>query len=494
MRDILEEHGLLFLGSRLKRLADRMQADAIEVFEAMELGVQPSQVPLLTALETYGPMTITEAVPALGISQPAVTRIVGGLVELDLVSATRTDGDQRQKNLDLTARGRALVQRIKTTLWPPVGAAADALCAGLDGPFLQQIKALEQRLEDRSLASRIHAARDAPPPAAPPAASRLTILDYTDDLAPAFSEITRDWVEKLFKIEENDRRIIDDPRGTIIDRGGIILFVEAEGLGIVATCALIKIDDGVFELTKMGVREEARGRKVGEALLRAVIARAEAMQMDELFLLTNSKLAPAIHLYEKLGFEHDARIMRDYGSRYARCNVAMRHPLPARTMAAMAEAYSVRPARGAADLAAVAQLFREYGDFIGVDLATQNFDGEVAALPGAYVPPEGELFLAIGPDGTPVGCVALRAFERGARCEVKRFFVRPGVRGAGLGRRLLEALTSFAAAAGYRELVLDTLPTLVAAIALYERNGFVRIPPYWNNLIPGVVYFAKTLA
>jgi len=87
----------------------------------------------------------------------------------------------------------------------------------------------------------------------------------------------------------------------------------------------MKIEDGVFELTKMGVLERARGRKAGELLLSAALERAKSMEIDTLFLLTNAKCVAAIKLYEKLGFEHDAEIMKRYGGEYARCNVAMRY-------------------------------------------------------------------------------------------------------------------------------------------------------------------------
>ncbi len=486
--DILAEHGVLFLGSRLKRLADRMQADAAEVLERLELGVQPSQVTLLAALDRFGPLSVGDAVEALGISQPAVTRLAASLLDAGLISADRTAHDQRQKTLDLTASGRALVTRIKSTLWPPVRAAAEALTADLDGSFLQQVERLEANLARRSLSARVDDARTAPT-----ATLRgLRIVEYSEALAPAFAEITREWVEGFFKIEENDRRIIEDPQGTIIDRGGFILFVEAEGLGIVGTCALIKIEDNVFELTKMGVKASARGRKAGEFLLDAVLKRAEAMGLDELFLLTNAKLAAAVHLYEKAGFQHDAEIMRRYGGRYARANVAMRYPLATKDKRKL-ETTTVRPARGAADLAAVAQLFRDYADAIGVDLSSQNFEAEVANLPGAYAPPAGELFLAVDADGTPVGCAGVRAFEPGRRCELKRLFVRPGVQGAGLGRRLLDAAFEAARQAGYSEMVLDCLPQLEAAIALYDRAGFKRTAPYWNNVIPGAIYFSKQI-
>jgi N-acetylglutamate synthase-like GNAT family acetyltransferase len=155
----------------------------------------------------------------------------------------------------------------------------------------------------------------------------LSIVEYSDHLAATFHDINAEWIEAMFTMEDNDRDILENPRARIIDRGGIILFIEAEGMGIIGTCALIRIGEGVFELTKMGVRETLRGLKAGEILLAAILERARAMEMETLFLLTNSKCAAAVHLYEKLGFQHDVEIMARYGTRYERCNVAMRYPL-----------------------------------------------------------------------------------------------------------------------------------------------------------------------
>ena len=153
----------------------------------------------------------------------------------------------------------------------------------------------------------------------------LTIREYDDALARDFHDINAEWIETMFTLEPADREVLDDPRGKIVDPGGDILFVEADGIGVVGTCALRKSGKGAFELTKMGVRDSARGRKAGEFLLRATLARAREIGADPLYLLTSSKCAAAIHLYEKLGFVHDADIMRDYGARYQRCDVAMRY-------------------------------------------------------------------------------------------------------------------------------------------------------------------------
>lgn len=154
-------------------------------------------------------------------------------------------------------------------------------------------------------------------------AEGLRILDYSDALAPAFRDINAEWIQAMYSLEQTDIDVLDHPRERIVDKGGDILFVEADGLGVVGACALQKTGEGQYELTKMGVLEKARGRKAGEALLKAVIGRAGELGARRLYLLSNRKSEAAIHLYEKLGFRHDEGVMREFGARYARCNVAM---------------------------------------------------------------------------------------------------------------------------------------------------------------------------
>ena len=157
-----------------------------------------------------------------------------------------------------------------------------------------------------------------------PVGPGLTIREFSPDLAHHFRDINAQWITAMYTLEPGDRTVLDDPQGAIVDPGGDILFVEATGLGIVGTCALRKSGEGEFELTKMGVLESARGGKAGEFLLRAIIARAGSLGATTLYLLSNRKSAAAVHLYEKLGFVHDAEIMRRFGSHYERCDVAMR--------------------------------------------------------------------------------------------------------------------------------------------------------------------------
>ncbi len=153
----------------------------------------------------------------------------------------------------------------------------------------------------------------------------LSIVEFDDSLAMAFRDINAEWIADMYRLEDTDREVLDNPRARIIDPGGAILFVEADGLGVIGACALQRTSAGCFELTKMGVLAAARGLKAGEYLLGAVIARAQAMGAEMLYLLSNRKSAAAVHLYEKLGFVHDDEIMRVYGARYERCDVAMRY-------------------------------------------------------------------------------------------------------------------------------------------------------------------------
>lgn len=152
----------------------------------------------------------------------------------------------------------------------------------------------------------------------------MQFLDFTPSLAKDFERINREWIQEMFVLEPIDEQVIGDPQAFIIDRGGYIWFVADEKGLILGTCALMKKADGVFELTKMGVTAAARGKKVGEALLHHVLEKAPIIAFDTLFLLTNKRCEAAIHLYEKLGFRHDAEIMQTYGGAYSRCDVAMR--------------------------------------------------------------------------------------------------------------------------------------------------------------------------
>lgn len=137
-------------------------------------------------------------------------------------------------------------------------------------------------------------------------------------------------------------------------------------------------------------------------------------------------------------------------------------------------------------------LFREYETWFGISLCFQNFDDEVAALPGKYAPPEGRLYIAFD-DDEALGCIALRKIEDGV-CEMKRLFLRESSRGKGVGKMLIEKVLEDAAEMGYRLMRLDTYPPKMGkAVDLYKAYGFYEIPSYYNNPHDDVLYMEKKL-
>ena len=144
----------------------------------------------------------------------------------------------------------------------------------------------------------------------------------------------------------------------------------------------------------------------------------------------------------------------------------------------------------------VRKLLNEYSLIPGVVQCLDDFERELASLPGAYAPPSGCLLLAVedlpGNAGEAIGCAAIRRLERDV-CEMKRLYVRPPFRRSGAARELVEELIQEARSIGYRRMVLDTLPSMEAAHKLYRTLGFREIPPYPKNPIPGALFFQLTL-
>ncbi len=146
-------------------------------------------------------------------------------------------------------------------------------------------------------------------------------------------------------------------------------------------------------------------------------------------------------------------------------------------------------------MAAVREIFQEYAEGLGIDLRVQQFDAELAGLPGDYAEPRGALLLATV-DGELAGCCALRPLDTADypnTSEMKRLYVRKAFRGFGLGRLLTEAILDAARQAGYASVLLDTLNEMDTARNLYADLGFEEIPPYYHNPISGAHYLKVNL-
>lgn len=148
--------------------------------------------------------------------------------------------------------------------------------------------------------------------------NHIQIIDYKPDLQPYFENINKQWIAELFALEEFDRLQLENPDENIISKGGAIIFAQ-ENDQVLGTVALSKVEEGVYEMIKMGVMPEARGKKLGLLLGQHILIKAKSMGGHKVVLYSNTKLAPALSLYRKLGFREAAKEC----GKYERCDIKM---------------------------------------------------------------------------------------------------------------------------------------------------------------------------
>lgn len=292
----------------------------------------------------------------------------------------------------------------------------------------------------------------------------------------------------------------------------LVAVEEGQIVGHVALSAveLSSGEAGWFGLGPVAVAPPRQGAGIGSALIRAVLDRLRARGA------AGCVLVGAPGYYRRFGFEACARLVLPGVPPSHFLAISFGGPVPealVRYHAAFgleAEAERATPsiprvgkgesvsrdeiveAKSAGDYGVGRELIEEYAAALGVDLCFQNFAAEITDLARVYGPPRGCLLLARR-DGEWTGCVAVRERD-GESCEMKRLYVRPPGRGTGLGRRLADAAIRVAWGLGYARMVLDTLPSMKEAQALYRSLGFREVEGYYPNPLPGTLYLALDLA
>ncbi|MEI7036660.1 MarR family winged helix-turn-helix transcriptional regulator [Fulvimonas yonginensis] len=155
MEDVLRALGHLTLGSRLRRIGERLQATTQAYLATVGIDVPAAQLPVLATLDRHGPLTVGELAQALRLTQPGVTRMADRLQRAGLVTSRRLAGDQRVRRLALSAGGRRLIDQARQRVWPVIEAALADQCAGLSGTLLQQLDAFEDALLGGSIEARL---------------------------------------------------------------------------------------------------------------------------------------------------------------------------------------------------------------------------------------------------------------------------------------------------------------------------------------------------
>ncbi|UCF06037.1 MAG: bifunctional helix-turn-helix transcriptional regulator/GNAT family N-acetyltransferase [bacterium] len=293
--DLIKRLGPMALGSRLKRLTIRMNKDISRLYRELGIEFEARWFPVAYLLRQQSPLSISEIADELNYSHTAIKNFTNEMLQKGLLESNRDPSDRRRRLLQLSRMGRHAVDRM-VPVWREVRAVAGNLVESSEPNLLASIEGIEQQLDQKEMYPRIRERLR------PRLLEAIEILDYRPAYKKYFWSLNYEWLKKYFRVERADEKPLSDPKGQIINRGGVVLYARLDGQ-VVGTAALVRHEDNVFELTKMAVTATARRRMVGTKLTLAIIERAKSCGAERLFLETHPKLKPAQRLYEKIGFE-----------------------------------------------------------------------------------------------------------------------------------------------------------------------------------------------
>lgn len=311
MLELYQQTGPLALGSRLRQLGETLAEQSTRVHQLYQLGIDTKWFPVFFMLRNGECLSISALAEAIGHSHASVSKIVKEMSAAGLLRSEKVAGDGRINAVCLTAAAQQRLAAFDQQN-EDVELVVEAMLAACQNNLWEALEEFEQQLEQGDFFSRVEkrfAARER---------QRVEIGDATEAELAAFSKLNYDWIEKYFEVEDSDRVALDAPKEYILDKGGSILMARYQG-ELAGTCALLKTDAQTYELAKMAVADEFKGRGLGYLLGKAALHRARELGARRVFLDSNTSLTPALNLYRKLGFKRvDAQ-----PSPYARCNIQM---------------------------------------------------------------------------------------------------------------------------------------------------------------------------
>jgi ribosomal protein S18 acetylase RimI-like enzyme len=256
-------------------------------------------------------MPIMEIAKDIGHSHVSVSQIVKAMKKNGLVLEKSDKSDRRKTIVSLSNKGKQEALKIADQ-YKDVGSAVEAMFAQTTNDLWKAIEEWEHLLEQKTLFKRVVDQKKTREQ------SHMQIVAYSKKYQKAFKELNMEWISRYFQVEDADLKYLDHPESNVLNKGGHILMAlyNREPVG---TCAIVKMNKETFELAKMAVSPNMRGKGIGELLCRHAMKKAKQLGAKKLYLESNTVLKPAIDLYYKMGFQKVSK----RPSPYARCNIQM---------------------------------------------------------------------------------------------------------------------------------------------------------------------------
>ncbi len=310
MEKFFDRAGPMALGSRMRLLSERLTQDATRVYGLYGLDFEPRWLPVLYSLMGKDGQPVVQLAQDIGQSQAAISQVIKDLAKRGIVTLTKSEDDARKTLVTLTDAARAELPKFERQM-EDVGTAMTDLLATTHHNLWLALDEFEDALDASGLYDRVYAARKRRE------GNAVEIVPYTEAYRSVFRDLNVEWITTYFAMEPEDYKKLDHPEAILEDGGAILIaLVDGEPLGC---CAVVRMDDTTFELSKMAVSPKAQGRHAGYRLGLACIAEAKRLGAQRLYLESNTSLKPAIRLYHKLGFQR----LPARSSPYQRANIQM---------------------------------------------------------------------------------------------------------------------------------------------------------------------------
>jgi len=287
----------LFFGIRLKKTGEMLSSQISEILFDEKIEFEPRGIYLLIILKEKEQASIKEIAAILVMTHPAIVQIVNSLNNIGMITQSKSADDKRITLIKLTEKGKEELNRINPVL-TEIESAVESIINEIDVNLKYSLSKLSEAVKNKMLTMKVNEGLKQK------SIDEVNIVPYKRKYKSDFAKLNYEWLEKYFNTEKGeaeDNRLLNNPEREIIKKGGEIFFALLNE-NVVGTCAVLKIDDSIYEIAKMGVTEKAQGKQIGKKLALTAIGYAVEKGASKLRLYTSSKLTAAQNLYRVLGF------------------------------------------------------------------------------------------------------------------------------------------------------------------------------------------------
>lgn len=314
MEDFFDKTGVMAIGTRLRMLSERVTKESEKIFALYNVDIKPKWYPVFfSLLQDEKPKTVTSIANEIGHSHVSVVKLVKEISKAGLLIEQKDEFDGRKTNIFLSSKGKEVAKGLEeqhkdTTI------AIEKMLSNTKHNLWLAIDEFEELLDEQSTYPRVlkeQRIRES---------SNVRVVEFEEKYQKCFEKLNKQWIKEFFVIEEKDKYSLENPKETIINKGGVILVALYDDKPI-GVCSLIKLENRPydFELSKMAISKDKQRKGIGLILVNSIIKKAKELNSKSIFLETNTILKPAINLYKKVGFKQ----IRTNSSSYDRSNYQM---------------------------------------------------------------------------------------------------------------------------------------------------------------------------